>query len=380
MSPRPPLTLIPLLALTLLAAGCEDGTATKTLTIGETRVAPRPVKPAEPLSMAERFGGAPGGPRPTGPVQPPAGPALELEHQAPAGWEAQPTSAMRSVNYRVPPDAECYVTLLPGRAGGLAENLNRWRKQMGQAPLNQEDLAQLPQRSLLGVSGVEVTIDGTFSGMGGAPQEGYRLRGVVASFQGQSVFVKFVGPRATVEAGGAAFEAFCASLQPRGVASQPESTGPVGPPARTDALEGLSWKTPAGWKEVASSSSMRLLTFSLPERPQAECYLTVLNGSGGGEAANLERWQGQLGLPALGTDGLAKLTRVQVLGREVALFEGVGTYSAMAGGAQAQTYLAGCAIPVGDRTVFIKLVIPGAGAPAEREAFLSFLTSLRVGQ
>ena len=331
----------------------------------------------ETVARAQRFGSQ-GGPTPIRPPQ--AAPApIELTWETPAGWEALPATSMRTANFQVPPDAECYVTLLPGRAGGLAENLNRWRKQMGAAPLEQSELAALPQRQVLGVSGVEISIDGTFTGMGGPPREGYRMRGVVAIFQGSTVFVKFVGPAQTVEAGDAAFAAFCASLGIKG-GPKVNAAPPAEAPPRAGALGGLDWEVPAGWKEVPSPSSMRLLTFTIPALPEAECYLAVLQGVGGGEAANLERWQGQLSLEPMGEAGLAKLPRIQVLGRDVAFFEGVGSYSGMQGGPKAGTYLAGCAVPVGERTLFIKLVVPGAGQATERASFLSFLASLKVAQ
>lgn len=371
----------PLCALSVfsLAAGlvaCE-GPPPPTKQISETRRAPSAAKPALDQTSAQRFGSQ-GGPMQIRPPQ--AAPApIELTWEAPPAWEAQPATSMRAANFRVPPDAECYVTLLPGRAGGLAENLNRWRKQMGAAPLEQSELAALPQRQILGVSGVEISIDGTFTGMGGAPREGYRMRGVVAIFQGSTVFVKFVGPAQTVAAGDAAFAAFCASLGIKG-GPKVDAPPPADAPPRAGALGGLDWEVPAGWKEVPSPSSMRLLTFSIPALPDAECYLAVLQGAGGGEAANLERWQGQLGLEPLGEAGLAKLSKIQVLGREVAFFEGIGSYSGMQAGPKTGTYLAGCAVPVGERTLFIKLVVPGANQATERAAFLSFLASLKVAQ
>lgn len=384
MISRPVVRALPLAVLATALLGC-DGPPPATKVIDQTRRAPHAAKPALEQTSAQRFGGQSQGPAPVRPHQAAPGP-LELTWVAPAAWEELPATSMRAANFKVPPDAECYVTILGGRGGGLGENLNRWRGQMGQAPLSQSELAALPQRQILGVSGVEVRIQGTFSGMGGPPRENYSMWGVVASFQGSTVFVKFVGPSAAVAAGAGDFDAFCASLAVKGGpgAGAASHGGGHAPPARAAALGGLEWTVPSGWTEAPSPSQMRLLTFTIDGLAGAECYLAVLQGAGGGEAANLERWQGQLGLPALGEAGLAKLPKIQVLGREVAFFEGVGAFSGMQpgpeAGAESVAYLAGCAVPVGERTLFVKLVVPGVKEPTQREAFLAFLASLKVAQ
>lgn len=360
------------LSTTLLAC---DGPAEQTLVITEIRQAPAPAKAARQLSMAQRFGGV------RAPAPTPAG--LRLDWKVPPGWKQVAPTDMRPVNLVVPPDGQCYVTTLPGRAGGVQDNLNRWRKQMSLPPATREELAALPQRTVLGVRGIEVVLDGTFTGMGGAPRAGSRLRGVIATFQGHTVFVKFIGSQATVEQAGAAFEAFCGSLRPkaqRGRAPHPPAGGakpPVGPPSSPFA--GLKWSQPAGWQKSPSPSRMRLVTFTVDGLPKSECYLTVLQGAAGGEAANLERWQDQLGLAPLGESGLAALKRVEALGQTVALFEGVGTFP-VGETPTANTYLAGCAILVEGQTLFVKFVVPGGGAAAGRDGFLTFLKSLRIGK
>lgn len=377
MIPTPRL-LLPLAALLLVAC---DGPVEQSLPITESRQAARAAKQARPLTTAQRFGGAPMGAAPTQGV-PPAK-ELSLEWSVPEGWEEVAPTSMRLANLQVPPDGQCYVTALPGRAGGIEDNLNRWRKQMGLGPTTREELAKLPRRQILGVQGTEVVLDGTFTGMGGPAQANYRMRGVIATFQGHTVFVKFTGSKDTVAGASAGFEAFCASLRPkgqRGTAPPPGGTkGPPPPPPVPSPFAGLSWSEPEGWKKVPSPSRMRLVTFGIEGLEQSECYLTVLSGKAGGEAANLERWQQQLGLPALGEAGLAKLERVQVLGQEVALFEGTGSFDA-GKGPQPETYLAGCLVTLGEQTLFVKLVVPRGGAGAGRPGLLDFLRSLKVNQ
>lgn len=377
MIPTPRLFL-PLAALLLVAC---DGPVEQNLPITASRQAPRAAKQARPLTTAQRFGGAPLGKAPSQAVPPAKG--LSLVWTVPQGWKEIAPTSMRLANLQVPPDAQCYVTALPGRAGGIEDNLNRWRKQMALGPTTREELAKLPRRQILGVQGTEVVLDGTFSGMGGAPQAGSRMRGVIATFQGHTVFVKFVGPKATVDAASAGFEAFCQSLRPKGQrGTAPPHGGSKGPPPpapTTSPFASLTWSEPQGWKKAPSPSRMRLVTFGVESLAGSECYLTVLSGKAGGEAANLERWQEQLGLAPLGEAGLAKLERIKVLGQDVAFFEGTGTFGS-GEGPKANTYLAGCLVTVEDQTLFVKFVVPGGGAGAGRAGLLTFLQSLKVNK
>ena len=60
----------------------------------------------------------------------------------------------------------------------------------------------------------------------------------------------------------------------------------------------LAWGTPDGWKQEAGTH-MRIVTFHPVIDPGAvDCYIIALGGPAGGLEANLERWMGQLGLPA----------------------------------------------------------------------------------
>lgn len=142
--------------------------------------------------------------------------ATGLVYGTPEGWTEKPGSPMRDVNFTFGPNAEgeCYIARLPGAGGGLAANVNRWRSQMGAAPLSEEEIAALPTRPLFGQPARFVSVDGTFSpGMGGGEAfPGYRLVGLILSGEGGAVFVKMTGPEALVEQNGAAFDQFVSSL------------------------------------------------------------------------------------------------------------------------------------------------------------------------
>lgn len=53
----------------------------------------------------------------------------------PAGWTARPASGMRLATFVAPGGVEVSVTRFPGDAGGLANNINRWRGQVFLPPV-----------------------------------------------------------------------------------------------------------------------------------------------------------------------------------------------------------------------------------------------------
>jgi len=134
---------------------------------------------------------------------------------APEGWAVASSTPMRIANFKVgsAQEAECYVSVMAGEAGGIEMNINRWYGQMGQDPLTKEQIDSLPKVKLLGADAPLVEIAGQYTGMMGAPQSGQMLLGTLGMFEGQSIFVKMVGPEATVRAERDRFIAFCASIK-----------------------------------------------------------------------------------------------------------------------------------------------------------------------
>ena len=158
----------------------------------------------------------------TAPAKPDAGPSgappgerQRLAWTAPEGWVQGPPRPMREVTYSPAsaPGVSCWISLLVGKAGGLRANLDRWRNEMGQGPITDDALAQLPRGTVLGAPAVYVELEGTFAGMGAEPAAGSALLGMVLEREAGSVFVKMIGPAAAVKAESARFRAFCESLR-----------------------------------------------------------------------------------------------------------------------------------------------------------------------
>lgn len=148
--------------------------------------------------------------------EPEGGNQHPLVWTTPVGWTEGAPSQMRLIDFKLGPnqEGECYLTAMPGTAGGLAANLNRWRTQMGQPPLTEEEIDKLPRKSLLGTPSHFLSIDGDFKGVGAEnAQTGYRMLGMIQQAPELTIFVKMTGPKDLVEKNAAAFELFCASVQ-----------------------------------------------------------------------------------------------------------------------------------------------------------------------
>lgn len=149
-----------------------------------------------------------------------------LTWTVPPGWTEVPPDAagMRLVNLTFGPnqEGECYISLMPGSAGGLEANVNRWRTQMGQPPYTEEEIAKLGKKPFFNREATFVAFDGDFKGFGAEQAKtGYRLLGLIHSAEQATIFVKLTGPKALVEENAAAFDAFCQSIKPN-MASMPQ--------------------------------------------------------------------------------------------------------------------------------------------------------------
>jgi hypothetical protein len=186
----------------------------KRMEIKETRtLSSRASAPAPILSSAVRFrdeaADAPS-------QQPQKNP---LTWTTPDGWKeapADPSAAgMRLINLRFGPNAEgeCYLSAMPGAAGGEKANIDRWRAQMGLPALSDGELAALPKKPFLKREALFVKLDGDFKPVGATvPQKGYRLIGLVQAAPEFTLFVKLTGPKELVEQNEAAFESFVQSI------------------------------------------------------------------------------------------------------------------------------------------------------------------------
>jgi hypothetical protein len=139
--------------------------------------------------------------RPTGPMdrQASEGPINASAHpswKTPDGWiEQQPSSSMLLASYSAPGKtggkAEVTVSMFPGDVGGLLANVNRWRGQIGLAPISDQELPQKTSQVEVGsVKAVLVELT--------APDGSKGLLGLIVPREGNTWFYKMTGDPAAL--------------------------------------------------------------------------------------------------------------------------------------------------------------------------------------
>jgi hypothetical protein len=132
----------------------------------------------------------------------------------PVGWTEGQPSQMRLIDLKFGPNSEgeCYLSALPGPAGGVEANLNRWG-QLGLDPLSAADIEKLPRRSFMGDDAYYLVADGDYRNIGQEQaSQDYRMVGLLQATPDLTLFVKMTGPRALVEANMAGFDSFISSI------------------------------------------------------------------------------------------------------------------------------------------------------------------------
>ncbi len=399
-----------LATLTLTAAGCSsDDAGPRPITVTrEIDVGPGQDKVG--ATSEERFRS----------MQPPpavATPQRELVWDNPPGWTELPPTEMRRANLRPAghADMECFLSVLPGGGGGVVDNVNRWRQQMGLAAIDVPAVDALPKQLLLGLEGTRLELAGDYTNMGAEKKPGFALLGVIAPFGEQALFAKFTGPAELVKAEQATFDAFVASLRLEevggaglphghsaddghdhgaagGAADGTDAAGaaagdaPKGTPPETapdknplgGSNQGVTWTTPAGWTR-ATDKATRIVTLVPPGAKQTECAVSSLPGTGGGLKSNVDRWRGQIGLAPCTADEFAKLPKLTVCGQEAVLLDLLGTFEdGMTGRSFPQARMLGAIALMADRSLFVKLTGPESEVDeAVKNGFLELCASLK---
>lgn len=306
-----------------------------------------------------------------------------FDYELPDGWEEQPPTQFRIINLRVPaesptagsPAAEVTLTMLMGDGGGVRANIDRWRRQVGLAPMSDEEFLGLGQRILFDQPATYVELEGSYEGMDGTRITDAGLFGAVFARGQSALFVKMTGPSELLVAQRSAFLGFLDSLS---LGSPPGGDGGAGaaPGGGAGARAGappssLSWATPYGWTEEAATSSFREVTF---RKGAVEMYISVARG---GVLANINRWAGQLGLDPLDQAGLEALETTSMLGLTATIFEGVGALQGMRDPApKPDQRMLAAIVESGGVIVTLKAIGPSEDVAAIRGDFLGLAGSI----
>lgn len=143
------------------------------------------------------------------------------------------------------------------------------------------------------------------------------------------------------------------------------------PPAGPGAGESLVWDLPKGWTE-ARTGGMRVATLKPPVTGKIDASVIMLSGAAGGELGNVNRWRGQVGLPAI-DDGARTGMRKEIKSKAGA----VSLYDFTGEGAEKQRMLAGLFFVHGQSWFFKMTGDPDAVGAAKAD-FVKVLESLRL--
>jgi hypothetical protein len=325
----------------------------------------------------------------------------QFTYELPEGWQDAPPAPMRDVNLRVGPEgaAEAFVTVLPGGAGGVEANVNRWRQQMNLEPYSSQEIAELQRIPLLEGEAILVDFTGAYSGMSDEVQtEEARLIGAILDDESRSVFIKLVGPTEALDGEKENFIAFSDSLEmtegaPNGAAQDPHAGIDMNDPhaginmndphaglnlnqgGNATTPDAFTWLTPDGWTRSADRP-MRVVTYTMGESGKSECYVTTLSGAAGGVTANINRWQNQMGQQPLSQSEIEALPDVEVLGKPCKLVQIGGDFTGMDGQTTQNASLLGIVCELPNQTLFVKMTGPANEVNANKEAFIAFCESL----
>lgn len=294
--------------------------------------------------------------------------ASPIHWKTPPGWkELEPTS-MRVGNFLVSngeKKAEVSIIPFPGNTGSEVDNVNRWRREIGLAPIGEKDVSS--EKVSIGAD------EGKLYDMTGAQLQ--TLAGFMEK-DGTSWFFKMRGDKELVAQNKPAFVEFLKSIHfdsahsdEPAVAAKPVSTNIKHVPDEGSSGE-PKWEIPENWQK-APATPMILKNFSVGEgEHEARISISVFPGDVGGPLANVNRWRGQLSLEPIDEAGLAKLTTsIDVFGGKATLVDMTGTDGKTGKPAR----MIAAMVPRKEQTWFYKMMGDDSTVAREKEAFVKFV-------
>lgn len=299
---------------------------------------------------------------------------VKIVWETPATWEELPGDTMRIANFKVTELSNCSLFKLKGQAGGLGKNLNRWRTQMALPQLSAEEINALAIKKLMGNDAVYTVMDGVYTGMSSTDSKGdFRMIGLTLIQSDYSYFVKLTGPLEEIKEQEKNFSQFCASIK-KIETSALEILTKAGSQLNSDlsnnASKSFDAKVPEHWT-LEPEKPMRLVSYQVST---ATCYVSILGGDGGGVSSNINRWRGQLGLPAMSDEEIGGLATLSINGQQAPYIEVNGM-----GDDKKDLMLLGAICSTSDgKTAFIKMTGTSDILEKEIEHFKTFCSSLKL--
>jgi len=286
----------------------------------------------------------------------------QLHWTLPGGWQEKAPSQMRVASFNVAgangETADVGVIPLPV-TGREIQLVNMWREQM-QLPdatnADAETVAIGPdQGKLFDIASSAAIIDGKF-----------RARILVAELtrDATSWFFKMTGEDSFVASQKQNFLQFLKSVS--FVENAPAQISNV-PITQNESATSI-WSIPSDWQQLPPSEFLVAKFLVQNGDAKAEVNVSSLAGKGGGLAANVNRWRGQLGLPPI-IEILTTSISVTVGTAQVVDFTGTDSKT----GKPAR--LVGAIVPQNGQTWFYKLMGDEQIVAQQKDAFIKFIQS-----
>lgn len=244
-----------------------------------------------------------------------------LTWTVPKDWQAGPEGKMRYATFYLGPrehPLELTVIHLPGEAGSVLANVNRWRGQIGLREIPENELRQYCKNIEL-ACGPTTLVDMTNRGAGSAP-------------------VVMPGP----------------DILSRRAESRP----------------GLHYSTPEGWREKPDPKGIRVVVFAIA----GGAVEAGITRAGGGLLANVNRWRGQLHLQPVDEQQLQKEVRpIEVAGKDARYVDLTGPASP----GKPPERILGVILPRGEQAWFFTIKGPADLVEKQKPAFETFVKSVR---
>jgi hypothetical protein len=419
--PKPAWRLPILTVLLFLAAGCHRDDVKVYRIAKEQDQASQPAAPALPTDSPNPKlpqGHPDISTMPGATLAASASAAPQLTWKTPAGWTEVPPSELRVASFKVAgaggKQADVSVIPLPGMAGTDPANVNRWRGQVGLPVMTDDELQKSAESIEAGGQPAQLY---DIAGQNPASGETSRILGVIQHRDNTAWFYKMTGDAGLVGQQKPAFVEFLKSLNFAAAAST-QAEMPAGQPATSGDMGGLlstaaaaqtaqklnlktgnlglsdatvlanapssaavpsvshegqpNWQVPAGWQEV-SGGQFLVAKFNIAGDGGATAAVNVSSspGDGGGLAANVNRWRGQLGLQP-DTEPL-KPPQIDVAGGKASLVDLSGKDARTGQPAR----LVGIVVSRPDQTWFYKLMGDAKVVESQKAAFTQFVQGVK---
>jgi len=306
-------------------------------------------------------------------------PPRDILWKLPDGWRETPsTEPMRYATLLAgegDDQIEVSITHLPGQAGGVRANTDRWRRQLGLPPATDEDF-QRETRPLQTPTGTAYIV--VINGPGAADAASTsvakhkRLLGAVYPLPGGTWFIKMMGPAPIVQKHADAFAHFALSVRFPNIQAPPAAAAQPSAPTVPSAPQGTAmpmWTVPQNWLQHQQPvSSMAIASFQAGADPQSPIVtITRLGPRAGSVLQNVNRWRRQVNLPPLASENQLRSQTIETPAGPILYFDIAGPQASLLVGIQR--------LPTA--TWFYKLAGEPQAVASQEQAFKTFLGSIR---